>query len=618
MIKNIYISEIVSNDNNTIIQAENKTEKIQNIISSLISEFNSTKTDNSEDKQIEENEKTIILTNTENQKKNEKNNYISMDLGDCENILKNHYHIPMNASLFILQLISKEEGMKIPKMEYEVYYPLNNNKDLDKLNLTLCEGTKVEISISININGTLDLDLFDPNSEYYNDICTVTTSELGTDITLKDRRNEFIKKNMSLCEENCELVDYNKETKKVKCSCDLKSSINSNFDTIFNKDDFLKSFTDVKNLLNLNIMKCFKVTLKIKNIKNNYGFFIMLFILILYFITLFTFPKFSFKKLKKEIKRIIWALKYNEMPINKKKLSNKPDIATKYLKKKAKKNRIKKNTIKFKKENHKRKLKISYSERDNSGNRIAPPEKQSIKDDNRMIDKILKKYSFELNSLDYKEGIKLDNRNYCEYYASLLKYNHPIFFSFLPYNDYNSKTIKLFLFFFSFSLDLTINALFFTDDAMHKIHQNKGQFDILFQIPQIIYSALISRFIDSLIKKLALSQDNIVDLKQLKQITKKHKKKLIRILKIKFILYFLLTFIVEVFFLYYITCFCGIYVNTQIHLIKDSLISLATSLLIPFVLYAIPGIFRITALRSEKPNRYMMYKFSCILENILG
>ena len=95
-------------------------------------------------------------------------------------------------------------------------------------------------------------------------------------------------------------------------------------------------------------------------------------------------------------------------------------------------------------------------------------------------------------------------------------------------------------------------------------------------------------------------------------------KKLIRKLKIKFISFFNCTFFILVFFWYYITCFCGIYVNTQIHLIKDSLISLATSLLIPFILYAIPGIFRITALRSEKPNRYMMYKFSCILENILG
>ena len=61
--------------------------------------------------------------------------------------------------------------------------------------------------------------------------------------------------------------------------------------------------------------------------------------------------------------------------------------------------------------------------------------------------KILKGKSFELNSLDYEEGIKLYQRNYCEYYSSLLKYNLPILFSFAPYNDYNSKIIKSFLFF---------------------------------------------------------------------------------------------------------------------------------------------------------------------------
>ena len=91
----------------------------------------------------------------------------------------------------------------------------------------------------------------------------------------------FIKNNLSLCEENCELVDYNKENKKVKCSCDMKSSISSNFDLSFDKDEFLKSFTDVKNIINLNIMKCFKEVLKIKSLKNNYGFFIMIGIFIL-------------------------------------------------------------------------------------------------------------------------------------------------------------------------------------------------------------------------------------------------------------------------------------------------------------------------------------------------
>ena len=153
---------------------------------------------------------------------------------------------------------------------------------------------------------------------------------------------------------------------------------------------------------------------------------------------------------------------------------------------------------------------------------------------------------------------------------------------------------------------------------MHKIHEDKGQFDFLFQIPQILYSSLISRFINALIRKLALSQDAIVGLKQERRISRTTKKTLLRILKFKFILYFILSYVIIIFILYYITCFCGIYVNTQIHLIKGSLVSLATSLLIPFVLYLIPGIFRIAALRAEKPNRKMMYKFSCVLENLLG
>ena len=56
-----------------------------------------------------------------------------MNLNQCENILKSEYNIPKNESLYLLQIISEEQGMKIPKMEYEVYYPLNNSNSLIKL-----------------------------------------------------------------------------------------------------------------------------------------------------------------------------------------------------------------------------------------------------------------------------------------------------------------------------------------------------------------------------------------------------------------------------------------------------------------------------------------------------
>ena len=151
--------------------------------------------------------------------------------------------------------------MKIPKLEYEVYYPLYDNK-LEKLDLNLCKNTKIEISISVKIDGSKDK--YNLNSDYYNDICSTTTSDSGTDITLSDRKIEFVDNNMSLCEENCDLIEYDTKKEKAKCSCDVKVSISPNYETKFNKNDFFKSFIDVKNMFNFNILKCYKTVIKKK------------------------------------------------------------------------------------------------------------------------------------------------------------------------------------------------------------------------------------------------------------------------------------------------------------------------------------------------------------------
>ena len=561
------------------------------------------------------------MTSTESQK-NDKEKNISMDLGLCEDNLKKEYNISNNNSLYILQIISEEEGMKIPKIEYEVYYPLTGN-NLTKLNLSFCKDTKIEISISVKINGSFEK--YNPNSDYYNNICSTTTSEDGTDITLKDRKNEFVDNNMSLCEENCEFIEYNQEKGKAKCSCDIKLSISENYETKFNKNDFFKSFTDIKNMFNFDVIKCYKTVFKIKRLMNNYGFFIAGSIIILYFLVLFIFSCCSFDKIKKEIVNIIFELKINFNPVKKNKiikLENKNKKKKKYIKNDSKKFKGKEtknfhfiNKLKLKSKSYKGN--ITQNIYDHSYNRINLINNIIDIKKNVIVNKPIEKRDFELNSLNYLEALKFDQRNYCEYYISLIKYNHPILFSFVPFNDYNSKIIKMFLFFFSFCLDFAINALFFTDETMHKIYKDKGNFDLLYQIPQILYSTIISKFIDTFIRSLALSQDNIIELKQAKdkQNLKKLHHRLLRILKTKFILFFFSGFLVLILFGYYITCFCGIYINTQIHLIKDSIMSLIISVLIPFVLYITPGIYRIPSLRVVKPNRVILYKISQFIEN---
>ena len=354
---NEIISESVNDKNETV---QNRTELIQKIIDNLFNELNMTEIDNGIDKKIVEKNIVFLFTSTLNQKNNEDKNNITMNLGQCENLLKNDYNISDNDSLYILQIISEENGMKIPKIEYEVYYPLYNSNNLTKLNLTSCQDTKIEISIAVSINE--DLDKYNSSSDYYNDICSKTTSESGTDISLKDRKNEFVDNNMSLCEENCELIDYDYSKEKAKCSCDVKLSIPSNYDIKFNKKDFLKSFIDIKNIANLNIMKCYKIVFKIKDLIKNYGFFIISIIIVLYFITLIIFWAYSYNKLKNDINIMISLLKINETTITK---NDTKKIIKKNNKKKVKrKKKIKNNNMnsEFNNLNNKIELKNNYDE----------------------------------------------------------------------------------------------------------------------------------------------------------------------------------------------------------------------------------------------------------------
>ena len=106
----------------------------------------------------------------------------------------------------------------------------------------------------------------------------------------------------------------------------------------------------------------------------------------------------------------------------------------------------------------------------------------------------------------YNEAILFDKRTYWQYYVSLLKKYHLLLFSFYPNKDYNSRIIKIFLFFFFFSAHFTINALFYTDSTMHQIYEDEGGFNFIYQIPQILYSSIISALIGILIKFFSLSE----------------------------------------------------------------------------------------------------------------
>ena len=148
---------------------------------------------------------------------------------------------------------------------------------------------------------------------------------------------------------------------------------------------------------------------------------------------------------------------------------------------------------------------------------------------------------------------------------------------------------------------------------MHKIYEEQGKFQFLYQLPQIIYSFLISSVLNIPLNILALSDDDILKLKNDKSNNnlEQKEKTLLKKLRIKFLLYFIISTIFLLFLWYYISMFCAVYVNTQIHLIQDSLISFGLSIFYPFGIYLLPGIFRILSLSNKKK------KYFYIISNIL-
>ena len=214
--------------------------------------------------------------------------------------------------------------------------------------------------------------------------------------------------------------------------------------------------------------------------------------------------------------------------------------------------------------------------------------------------------------MKYEKALECDKRTYLQYYISLLRIKHLLIFTFITNNDYNSRIIKICLFFFFFALEYTVNSLFYQDPKIHQFYNDNGKYNFIYQIPQICYSTIISTIITFFIKFMSLSEKYIISLKQSENLDNYTKVR--KCLFIKFLLFFILIEIFLLCFWYYLGCFCAVFRNSQIFLIKDTFYSFLLSLIFPFGIYLIPGIFRLPSLRVQAKGRKCMYVFSKIIQ----
>ena len=631
-IKNIGTTIINEFNNKSTYKIEDERDKEIENFRGMIKDFNV-----SENKDIIKTEGNVQyqMTTSDNQKNNSNKNMSTIDLGDCEDKLKTIYGIDKSLPLIIFKIDYFSPDTLIPIIGYEIYHPLNKSK----LDLKYCE----DILIKLNIPVTIDEDnlfKYDPNSEYYNDNCFSYTTENGTDIILNDRKQEFVDNNLSLCENNCNYTGYIKEDKQSSCNCVIKNKMDLISEIIENPNKLSNNFASDESSSssgssNIVSIKCTKALFSKKGLKNNISSYILLIFIGQFLLSIILFMKCGYPLLVNNINEIINEKEKIQKEFT---LGNKTILPQKGKRKKKKKKSGRKKKVNYppkkyslnffnnnlnlskinnnniNKRNKKNVDTDLIDENNNNENIIKNKNDSSIQ---KIISKIKIVYTdYELNNFEYKYAILHDKRSFGEYYCSLIKEKNIILFSFCPRKDYNSIIIRSSIFSLSFSIYYAVNFAFFTDEILHKIYEDGGKYDVLYFLPEIIISFVISYYLTAIIKLIFLSERNIAKVRQQSSLSKAYyfSEKARKNLVIKYIIYFILGLGFLFLFWMLLSSFGAVYPNTQMFIFKNALISFAMALVYPFFIYIFPCALRMCSLNSSQKDNECVYKISKYLQ----
>ena len=571
---------------------------------------------NSIDYLIFENSITYHLTTLHNKNilSTSLTNVSSIDLGDCENKLRAKYNIDSNLDLIILKIDYYVNYSLIPIIGYEVFNPTT----FEKLNLSICESGDIVVNVPTKTLNESVLYIYDPDSFYYTDECDPTSIIDGYDIILSDRQNYFISNHLSICEKNCYLKEYNSENKQSICSCDIKSILLISSE-IHNKDDlFLTEFSNSEESSSTSALKCASTLFSKDGIKKNIAFYIYLVLFIAISISGIQFYRKGFNSLMKSINQILIE-KEKKTEEESPKLDNYDDFSDKINQQtldRILKLRTPKNfRIDFK--GVIRKDNINYQDNySNNQKSINKLELYNFRHENNLeTEKDIIYSDVEINSFTYKEAIGVDMRTFKQIYISFVEYYHPLIFLCYKGKDYNTIYIKLSLILIAFSLNYFLNAIFITKSMIHEIYETKNNNDIGKFIPYIFASFIISYVLDRLIRFFSLSDNNILSVS--KEVLYNNAKikayKSRKILFYKYICFYSLGIASIIMFGYYLATFGAVYKNTQFILIKNALISYVIYLVFPFIMIALPSIFRRYALKDA--TRQWMFDLSRVLQH---
>ena len=487
--------------------------------------------------------------------------------------------------------------------------------------------------------GDQNIDIFNTNDVFYNDLCFFFKSPNNKDVPLKERLLLFYP-NITLCEDSCNNAGVNLTSMKAICECKLKELLDETKEAtkLVGID-----YTDLIDSLSLDVLKCYKTLFQYKYFINCYGGFISIILIIAQSICAIITARISVNKIRRTAFNLLGS--YSNL-LRSQTLVNNP------IKKKVKRSYSMKlvndsksvNNSKYKasqksfKKPLKSEKKLLFSNRKRSQKSMATIN-DKISNKKTKISKVnknknlnnselyligdinLKEYLMtSMNELDFDELIEREKRPFCRMYFDRLLVHQMIIDLLFNNNWIIPKTIKIIFFIVMIDLYFVVNALFYNEAYIRDLYYLEEEETFFSFVPRslnrIIYTSLASTVLDFIISLLFPTENKIKKI----LIRKKNNRREMRnkvFISMKNIInnywiFILISYILTIFSWYYISCFNNVYPYLKMEWIKSSIFILFVMQIITLLGCLLFTFLRYLSIKckSEKLFRISNYFFS--------
>ena len=516
-----------------------------------------------------------------------------IDFGECYEKIQNYYNLEGKNLIILISDFFKEK-----KLIDTLFYFYNPETGEELPIDVVCSEEKFIVEKSLNYYPEINIEqakffeeqninIFNSSDIFYNDLCISFDSPKKKDVPLRERLLIFFP-NVTLCEGSCKESGVNLTSMKAICECKLNELLNEAKDAtkLVGLD-----FTGVIESISIDVVKCYKTLFQYKNFTNCYGCFFSIFLILMQTICVIIIGKISMIKIKKTTFLVIKdycnllnspkALKY---PPKKKIQKNSNSINFKYISNSQNASNLKSSKLRLK-NTSKTLLYKNNKKIINTKKKIEKLNSKKSKLINssmlQLNDEInIKEYlSTSLKDLDYDELIVRENQSYWRMLLDKLVSNQKFFDLFYNNNWIIPRPIRIIFLIVMIDLYFLVNALFYNEEYITNLYYSDEEETFFSFVPRslnrIIYTSLASSVLDFIISLLFPSENKIkkILIRKKKDIKEMKHKVLILMKNIinNYWIFIIISYILTVFSLYYISCFNNVYPYLKVEWIKSSI-----------------------------------------------